>query len=78
MSPVQEVENLRVNLEVVEMEHSHTGVKRMSDDYGRCTTLLRSIDDGRVLQSLNESPKTSTTFNPVLKKTYFTGLDFLV
>jgi hypothetical protein len=49
VSPVQKVENLRVNLKVVEMEHSHTGLKRMSDDYGRCTTLLRSIDDGRVL-----------------------------
>ncbi len=86
-SATQEVENYRATLESVQQELGHLrfenslGQTRISEGHGRRATLLRSNGDLTVvgvLQALKGSPKTSSTSNPALQKSYDAALDFLV
>ena len=87
-STAQEMENFRANFEMAQQEldnlrfeNSRAGLNRISEGHGRRATLLRSTGDLTVvgvLQALKGSPKTSSTSNPVLQKTYDAALDFLM
>ena len=86
-SATQEVENFRASLESVQQEldnlrfENARGPARISEGHGRRATLLRSNGDLTVvgvLQALKGSPKTSSTSNPALQKTYDAALDFLM
>ncbi len=81
------MENYRATLESVQQEldslrfENSRGQTRISEGHGRRATLLRSNGDLTVvgvLQSLKGSPKTSSTSNPALQKSYDATLDFLM
>ena len=57
------------------------GQTRISEGHVRCVTLLRSNGDltvVRVLKTLKGSPKTNSTSNPALQKSYDPEFDFLM
>ncbi len=86
-SATQEVENYRATLESVKQEldnlrfENSRGQTRISEGHDRRATLLRSNRDLTVvglLQALKGSPKTRSTSNPALQKSYDAELDFLM
>jgi hypothetical protein len=86
-SATQEVENYRATLESVQQEldnlrfENSRGQTRVLEGHDRRATLLRSNGDLTVvgvLQVLKGSPKTSSTSNPALQKSYDAALDFLM